>query len=239
MKRAGKLAVLVAVALTLGLTGAANAATVIKVLNHTDEVTMMGQVQPASDDTTVYWFDDKNGFVDTGREGVALYRADERKVYLIDNKAKTYAVVSLDPDAEQAANPMAAMMGKPTVTVTPTEETKKIGDWTVTKYLVTMEMGPMKMSQTNWATEDVDIDIERYQTLQSGMMLQIPGFTEAVKEMFKVKGIIVEGKGTVNVMGTEVKTSSRLLEAAEKDAPAGIFELPEGYTKVDMLQPGR
>ncbi|MBU0985267.1 MAG: hypothetical protein KKA42_15440 [candidate division Zixibacteria bacterium] len=238
--RTGKLVVLAALVLIFGLTGSADAGVYIKMLNHTDAMNVMGQSSPARDDTTVLWMSGDMGYQDHGTEGVTIFRGDKQMIYLVSPETKSYVEVSLDPNAPPAAaNPMAAMMGTPTVTVTPTDETKKIGDWDAKKYVVSIAMGPMKMTNDHWATEDINIDAEKYQALSSGMMMQLPGFAEAMKELYKIKGMVVESKGVVNIMGTEVGNWTKVLESAEKDPPEGIFDIPEGYEKVDMLRPGR
>jgi hypothetical protein len=52
-----------------------------------------------------------------------------------------------------------------------------------------------------------------------------------MKEMEKIKGVVVLQEGTMSMMGTDVKSSQELLEVDEKSAPAGTYEPPSGYKK--------
>jgi hypothetical protein len=40
---------------------------------------------------------------------------------------------------------------------------------------------------------------------------------------------------SMNIMGQEMKSTSQVLEISKKSAPAGIYSVPQGYTKQDRL----
>jgi len=50
--------------------------------------------------------------------------------------------------------------------------------------------------------------------------------------MQKVKGVIVYQTSTVKMMGSDVTSTTELLECSDKTAPAGNYDLPAGYKKV-------
>jgi len=64
------------------------------------------------------------------------------------------------------------------------------------------------------------------------MLASQPGFDKIVKEMQKVKGVIVYQTSTVKMMGSEVTSTTELLECSDKTAPAGNYDIPAGYKKV-------
>ena len=73
-----------------------------------------------------------------------------------------------------------------------------------------------------------------FQAVSSGMMARMPGFDKILEEMKQIKGIPVKSVATASIMGSEAVTTTELIEYAEKDAPDGIFDVPEGYKKVEM-----
>ena len=75
------------------------------------------------------------------------------------------------------------------------------------------------------------IDYELYRNLTFSIMGQTPGIEDMMKEMEKIKGLVVLQDGTMSMMGTDVKSTSELLEVSDKSAPAGTYEAPEGYKK--------
>ena len=68
-------------------------------------------------------------------------------------------------------------------------------------------------------------------------MAVMPGYTEVVEELKKVKGFTVKREGSINMMGSNVKTTNQLVEIAEKKAPPGTYAVPEGYTSEQFQLP--
>lgn len=234
--------------LTLVCVGHAD--TFMKQVNNTDAMEMMGQKQPARSDTAMSWFAGDKACMIDAKGNSTVFRADRGVMYMIDNEKKSYAEIPatwLEDAAEQAENSsdsgmaeaMKMMKGmmKFNVTVTPTEETKKIKDWDTKKYDVTIDMGMGKVNQEVWACPDLKIDQSAYMAMSNVMMSMFDGFEAGMEEFKKVKGVPVMSTSEVMMMGTSLKSSSELLEFTEKDAPAGIYDVPEGYTKTDMPNP--
>jgi hypothetical protein len=146
-----------------------------------------------------------------------------------------------DPEMAEAKKKMPAFMknlmkgamGSMSAKVTETGETKKIGSWNCRKYLIEMDMGMAgKTNSEAWATEDLKIDYSLYFTSANAMLASQPGFDKIVKEMQKVKGVIVYSTAKISVMGSDVTSTTELLECSDKSAPAGNYDVPAGYKKV-------
>lgn len=229
-----------------------NAEVMIKQVTHTDEFSMMGQTQPANDETTTMWFGDGVARMDQADTSSWIVISEKNTIYALDHKNKTYAELPLSGakaeggmppgmtegmSAEEAAKMkemMGGMMGsmmKMDVTVTPTDETQKIKDWDCKKYMVDMKMGMGNTKTETWATEDIDIDMELFKSVSKVFMSAMPGYEDIMKEMEKVKGVTIKSVGVANMMGTEVKTTTDVVEVKKADAPKGSFVIPEGYTK--------
>jgi len=222
----------------------------IKQKNHTDGFSMMGQSQPAKDEMFETWMTGDKARMDHGEDSSIIIRLDKNKMYLVNHAEMKYvemeiggkndiftsALSASDLSGEEQAQAKKMMekfagMMKPKVTVTATGETQKIKDWNCQKYNMTMSMMGTKSNYEVWATEDIDIDYDLYRNLAFSIMGQTPGVEDMMKEMSKIKGIVVLQQGTMSMMGTDVKSSQELLEVSDKSAPAGIYEVPEGYTK--------
>lgn len=213
---------------------------------HTDAFEMMGQTTPETNDTTTMWLTEGKACSQTGSESAIIFDAEKGVMYMVDHEKKEYSVVPMDlfgggdeeesegTEMSQMMQMAQAMMGSIEVTVTPADETKKIGDWDCTKYNVDLSMAMMKSKQELWATEDIEVDYTMFQAVSSGMMARMPGFDKILEEMKQIKGIPVKSVATASIMGSEAVTTTELIEYAEKDAPDGIFDVPEGYKKVEM-----
>lgn len=219
---------------------------------HTGAFSVMGQNQPEKDEVMVFWMGADKYRADTeSSDSSILLLPDKKIMYMIDHAKKQYSEMPLDlgkmlgeaageeggEEAQaQAMAMMQGMMGGMKATVTETGETKKIGDWNCRKYLIEMEMGMMgKMNAETWATEELKIDYTKAFTMANAMMAGMPGFEKMLAEMKKIKGVVVLQEAAMNVMGSEVKSTTELLEAGEKTAPAGHYDLPAGYKKVQGI----
>jgi hypothetical protein len=220
----------------------------MKQVSHTDAIEMMGQTQPERFDTTIMWIGDEWARSDAGDTLTMLYNLEKGELYFLKHADKQYGMVTLDlneiidqamaeeseEDAEAAKAMANAMMGSVKVTVTPTDSTKKIGDWDTRKYDVDMSIMMMNLKQEIWATEDIDFDWSLYHAVATGMMAMMPGAANMVEEMMKVEGVPVLSVTTGSIMGAPMKSTTELVEAEDKDAPAGIYDIPKDYTKVEM-----
>jgi hypothetical protein len=224
--------------------------TYIKQKNHTDGFSMMGQNQPPQDDLFVTWMSKDKARMDHGKDTSMIIQLDKKIMYTISHTEMKYqempfsetsdfltaAISGSDLSDEEKAQAQQMMEGfaqmmTPKVTVTETGETQKIKNWKCKKYIVAMDMMGQTSTSEVWATEDIKVDYELYTTLVYSMMPKTPGLEEMIKEMKKVKGLTVLSTGTTSVMGTDVKTTQELLEVSEKSAPAGTYQVPEGYKK--------
>jgi len=229
-----------------------NADTFMKQLVKTDAFEVMGQKQPANVDTSIMWMSEDNAYMLKDKSAYIL-RADKGVIYLIDDKDKTYSEMSVDVfgDIAKAAGGekeggempevMKNLMGTMKVTVTPTEETMKIGDWNAKKYDVVTSIAMGTTNSEIWASEDIKVNYKVFHAISNAFMAPMPGFDEMMKEMEKIKGMQVKSITQAEMMGAKVKSSSELLECTEKDAPDGIYDIPEGYKKVEMkmMPPGK
>ncbi|UCD64977.1 MAG: hypothetical protein JSW34_05980, partial [Candidatus Zixiibacteriota bacterium] len=227
------------------LSSTASADFFFKMVNNTDAVQMMGQTQPATSDTSSIWLTDGKSCMTSPDGNSYLFIEKDNKAYFIDRAAKTYAEMPLDL-SEQVADAMeevedeegaeqAAMMkamteqmaGSFKITVTPSAESKKIGDWQATKYIMDMTTMMGKMTSELWATEDIKVDYDAYLSVANGSSMMLPGYEQMLREMKKVKGIVVYSVAENAVMGSTVRSTMELLEFSEKKAPAGTFDIPE------------
>ena len=234
----------------------------MKQKTHTDAFQVMGKSQPEKNEIMTFWLGENKARTDmeTAKTSSILL-ADKKIIIMIDHNKMQYAEMSVDfdkmisdataagagddPDKAKAMekmpaamkNMMKGMMEGMSATVTDTGETKTIGSWTCRKYLVEMNMGMMgKVKSESWATEDLKVDTSLYFTSANAMMASQPGFEKIAQEMRKIKGVVVSTASAMTVMGSDVTSTTELLECADKAAPAGTYELPAGYTKVKGIK---
>jgi len=222
----------------------------IKQKNHTDGFSMMGQNQPAKDDMFISWMGKDMARMDHGEDSSIIIRMDKKVMYLIDHSEMRYTEMPIDSKGDIFANAIAASdlsdeeqaeakkmmegfakMMKPKISVKETEERQKIKSWNCKKYNMTLSMMGMTTKSEVWASEDIKIDYQLYRNLNFSLLGQTQGIEDMMKEMEKIKGIVVLSTGSMSLMGTDVKSTQELVEVAEKPAPGGTYEVPDGYKK--------
>jgi hypothetical protein len=256
MKNVGSMIGLWAMIVTtvLLLAGSVSGDHIVVMATHTDAFEIMWETQPAEDDTSSIWLTEGKSCMNAGDGKSFIYDAGNEMFYLIDHGSKTYAEMSADfsemldealgeaGDEEEAVDremmeAMARqMMGSMKITVTPSGEGKQIRGWNATKYVMNMTM-PMGATATEmWVTEDIKIDYDNFKQVANGGMATMPGYDQVLAEMQKIKGIPVYSVTETKIMGAAVKTITEIIEFGEKDAPAGTFDIPAAYKKVDAME---
>ena len=234
----------------------------MKQKTHTGAFKVMGQSQPEKDEIMVFWLGPNKVRTDMETAKTSsILMSDKKILVMIDHNKMQYAEMPLDfdkmfeeapaaqgtEDPEKAEamkkmpgfmkNMMKGVTGSMSAKVTDTGETKKIGNWNCRKYLIEMSMGMGGESKSEtWATEDLKIDYTMAFTAANAMMASMPGFEKILQEMRKVKGVVVLQTATTKMMGAEVTSTTELVEAADKDAPAGNYDVPAGYKKVKAIK---
>ena len=223
------------VVLFVALLSAGFAAADLKVVKqtHQDGFTIMGQTQPPEDREQTTWIGEEMMFMDQG-DSATVVRVDLMKLYVIDHSTKTYHVLDLPIDLSTLVppemQPMLAMM-QFQVTVTPTDEHKQVGEWNARRYDMTMTSQMFSMNTTMWVTKVPGYDPQAFNSMYVHLNSLQPGMADAVKEMSKIDGLVVEQKGVMTMMGNEVGTSEKTLSIDNIDAPAGTYDPPAGYTE--------
>ncbi|MGQ9801882.1 MAG: hypothetical protein ACUVRL_09505 [Candidatus Saccharicenans sp.] len=227
--------------------------TYLKQKTHTDSFSLMGQTQPAKDEITVIWIGKDKSRTDTDDRETIIMRMDKGHLFKLDHQKKTYQEMPLNikkmidknaaaegKEAEEFAK-MAQEMAEAfaesmEVRVTPTSERQKIKNWNCRKYLLDTKMALGEVKSEAWATEELKIDWKSYLMLTNAMMAGSPGFEKMIdkiyQEMSKIRGVIVLQLNRTEVMNTEMKSSTELLEFGEKTAPEGNYDIPAGYIKI-------
>ncbi len=233
--------------------GSVMADTYIEMVTHTDGFQMMGKEQPPQDDTIAMWLGDGVARSYT-KEGSILIDSKKEMIYLIDDDKKAYNEISFDilgdmkkmmgldqmeaEEAKMAEQQMQVMMAMMQIsaTVTPTDETREIKGYKCKKYLVNMQLSMANVKADYWVSKDIDLDYDAFKKLNLSKMLFMPGADKVIDEFAKLDGFMVYSEGTTNMMGTDVKSTTELIKAENKNAPAGTFKIPEGYKK-EVLKP--
>jgi hypothetical protein len=210
----------------------------VKSKSHTDAMSIMGQNTPAKDDAIEEWISE-SALAHNGKDQGFIIDLKKNMMYIVNHGAKTYVESTLPLDYAKLLPPqMAAMAGmmSMTATVTPGNETKKIGNWNCSLYDMNMSVMGMVMPMKVWASTEVPFDTAKYAELFANLLKGQMRLDDAsVKEFQKIKGFQIATEMNAEIMGAKMHTSSEVLEIAVKDAPQGVYSAPKDYVKKDKL----
>jgi len=154
-----------------------------------------------------------------------LLRLDQGKLYILNHGDKTYTALTLADLEKSQGDPL-----KTSIQVTPTGETRKIKGWNARKYKVRISnVTGLDLETTTWASTDVESHGALTRLAVSLSALQ-PGGAVWGRELAKIEGFPVLNESSVTMSGSRFTTREELVAVAEKEAPAGQYDPPAGYT---------
>jgi hypothetical protein len=229
--------ILFAVVLILIVSVFLSADVYIKSTVHTDAFTMMGQNQPAKDESMEQWIG-TNQMATISADKVMILDMTKNVMFIVNPKDKTYIETSLPLDMNKLVPkemaPMLAMM-KMTVKVAANGQVKKIKNWNCGGYDVDMSMSMMKMKMKVWATTDVPFDWKAYSKMYANIAKTQFMDDSSIAEFGKISGYQIASEMTMNMMGSDMKVNTQVAEITKKDAPVNAYKVPAGFTKKDGL----
>lgn len=209
----------------------------IKTNVHTDAFEMMGQKQPAKDETTEQWLNDKQLAVRQG-ERVTILDLGKNIMYIVNLKEKNYVEAALPLDMAKLLPPEAASMAsmmKMSVKIAANGQAKKIGQWNCAGYDVDMSMMMMKMKMVIWASAEVPFDWKAFAKMYANVAKMQFMDDASIAEFNKIKGFQVATETSMDMMGSKMKVTSTVTEISQKPAPAGTYAVPAGFAKEKTL----
>lgn len=218
---------------------AGTAAADLKVVKmaHTDGFSAMGRETPPSDTEQVTWIGTDRMRMDQGQQSTII-RLDLQKLFILNHDKKTFHTLDLPVDLKQILPPgmadqMLAMMTFD-VTVTPSDETKMIGEWKARRYDVSMVSKMATANMTMWATKDTSLDQEAFNKMYEHLNSMNPGMQDMAQQMRKIEGLVIEQETvtTMNMMGdVTIKRSEKTSSIEKLSPPDGAYDPPVDYTE--------
>jgi hypothetical protein len=174
----------------------------------------------------------------TGEGMDVIIRLDAKKMFIIDNKKKTYSERTFDEMEKMAAgagkeNPppeaaaqMRPMMGSGEVTVTPLGPGETIAGYATEKYHVT---NGAEMEVDVWMAPALVMPAAYYDAMKS-LMPANPMFDEYKK----IGAMQLKSVSTMKVAGHLITTTTVVKSVDKAPIPSATFDVPAGYKAVPM-----
>lgn len=229
LRRGVVLALLVAFCATVAV---ADTLMVKKISN--DAYTMMGQQQPAKEETQKVWIG-SDRMAMHGDETSVILRRDSKKLYLVMHDQKVVYEADLPFDLMSTVPPqMAEMMRQQMqldVEVTPTEENKELDGYQTKRYDVVAKSPMTTVSETHWVTKEIELDTSVYFDMLAEVEGSMqPAMKDMREKMSTIDGVPVMIEREIKTPAGVISGRETLVSFEEKDAPEGTYEPPAEYT---------
>jgi hypothetical protein len=212
---------------------------------NTDPVTMMGKTTPAIEQISETWISG-NKFVTIRRDNSIIIDLEKKTITQISHKQKAFLVMTIPIDLskyypEQMIVMLEQMMKSIIISVKPNEKSKTINNWECQGYDVQINMKmmgmPININMIIWASTKVPFDWQKVNEKMTSQIMKISMrlSDDAVKEMNKIQGYAISIESKVNMMKSDIKSQTQVIEISEKAPPENIYSVPPGYTEKEKL----
>ncbi len=214
----------------------------IKEKFHRDGYYHGGINNPAEDRENEIWLaKDKAASINSSRKIVV--DQGEKKIYFIDMIARAYVEAPMPLDAslvldEQLKGILQTIEVK--IEIKEMGKSRKIDNrnckgYTMTQWIMQGEQRTGEVESTIWATADVSFPLDLYGQLVENLFRLTSRDDSLIQESRKVKGLVVESENVRWREGLAVKASRRVTEIAQLNPEAGVYGIPQGFTKNEKL----
>lgn len=222
--------------LVLFLSVSLKADTYIKIREHTDESYHHGSLDPAVDSENEIWIGDGiYTVIDEDRNMIVDMKG--KKIYIIEFADTSYVEADLPLDMTRIVPeelvPRLAMF-RTTGEVKKLDSTKKIKGrecqgYQFNSWILYQDAKYYETERTIWSTTDLELGegfLEQFRSL----LFKFSNFSdELVEQLSMIEGFQLSMEAIRYSEGMKTASSSEVIEIEEKDPPAGIYEIPEGY----------
>lgn len=184
--------------------------------------------QPQTEPIRIWIHGDKGDEIrrDEGDSSYIL-RLDRGKLYVVNHADKTYSELAFPVDPQKIPTADAAQVK---AQVTPTGETRKIGSWNAHKYKVDItNPAGLHLDTTIWASTEI-ASHQALTRLAASLAALQPGSADWSRKLGQIDGFPVLQEANVAMGSSRFKTREELVSVETRDAPAGAYEPPAGYT---------
>jgi hypothetical protein len=216
--------------------------TYVKQLTHTDEFYYGGVVTPEESETEEMWIgENKMTFMNPNH--LIIVNLEANSLIFANRTDSTYAETTLPLEWPNLLDEQAAarvMMFPRTGTLIETAETKTLHGKTCKCYEFASWI-PYQGAKYDeregkiWITTDAPFDASAYDSVREHFLMLQNYNEDYIREAVKVKGFPLLQESEIYMKGFSVNSYEKVVEITEKEPPADVYSVPQGFRKKDRL----
>lgn len=217
----------------------------IKQKLNTDPVTIKGKTTPATEQISETWIN-KNKFATILKDTSIIVDLEKNTIIQMNHKKKVFLEMTIPIELskyfpENVATMMEMMIKSTQISVNSSGKSKTINNWECQGYEVMIQMDlmgmPIHIEMIIWACTEVPFDWKMVnekmtsQILKMGMKLT----DDALEKIQKIQGYAISIESSINMLKSEIKSVTQVIEISNKSPKDNIYTIPQGYTKKEKL----
>jgi len=221
---------------------AAQADTHIVRESHTDGYYSGGRITPPDDSTIEMWIGEKR-MAYVARTSKVVIDLEKQRMLVMNLRDESYAETPLPVDmavllTEEDHARIAPYQRQGTVSATEGTrilDEKECKGWEIEDWIVYQGARYNEREVRAWTTADVPFDMAEFETMFVSLAALNNLSAEYTRQILAVGGFQVATEEVWYDEAQPVRTTTRVVEMKVMDPPAGIYAVPEGFTKKDKL----
>jgi hypothetical protein len=210
-----------------------------------DEFQFQGRVTPGAKNQTVeIWIGPDRVRRDDGRTALIL-RLDQKRLYFINHTDRTWSATDLRQEGPRWTATATYIHGPGQdvwrwhAKTEPTGETRKVGSWQAARHRIALssETGTAERVRLDWwIASDLKVNDAPWRVLTLLLASFHPAGEEWLATVQAVSGHPVLYEQVEKQPEVDIKLREELVSVKEREAPAGMYEVPAGYRVVDLAE---
>ncbi|NJL28350.1 MAG: DUF4412 domain-containing protein [Thermoanaerobaculia bacterium] len=192
------------------------------------------------DSKTFGWIAADRARLDRTEKSV-IFRADERKMYFLDHKTKTWQQLAVPVKLEdhfvgERKAMLAEMLAEHAgpVEVEESPEPEKIGSWVTRKLEISGKTATLGSRETVevWNTTELKLHRSPYDELRRNLAALNPSARRWTEHALAFDGFTVKQTVSIEDVRRRTQVTNQLVAVAERDPPEGHYSPPADYREV-------
>ena len=200
---------------------------------HVDPFYHEGVQRPERTDTMSLWIAPTRAVCLVGPVKVII-DADRDLLILVNETAKTYVQARLGRPAVESMTPddrEATPSHDTTATVRRTGETRTVLGRNCQGYAIELHAN-LDHKAMAWVSSDVPVDLASYRALMKKLYAFLGRFdAPSTDQLLGLPGYVLAQENVADLKGETLRVNREVIEMSAKTAPAGLFDVPEGYVR--------
>lgn len=198
--------------------------------NIVEEVTVEGNGTQTKGNVILWVGQQKFARIDQLNKVTTIIRHDLNKMYMLFPNRKEAVEIELPFTLPEYLEPLFSEVKMNWDINRQPDNKKTIGKWKDCSRVLIRGRGILNIDMELWVSRDTGVDTRAFHSMVSESLQASPLYREMGEKLYSLSPYFsIRTTSTVEQMGISYKTTAEVKKIEIKDAPPGVYDIPEGY----------